>query len=87
MFRVLFDPKYVHKTNSSLVQCGLNGNSSSDAKVPAKSSQSGVFLASFPNLFGLAVYSPLIDDQQVSVRGLLFLKAVLDRYPSLNVAN
>ncbi|CAG0882589.1 unnamed protein product [Darwinula stevensoni] len=42
--------------------------------LPAKSGTSGVIMVAVPNVMGLCVYSPLLDNHRNSVRGLQFCK-------------
>lgn len=48
--------------------------------IPAKSSVSGIVIAVVPNLMGIAVWSPRLDECGNSVRGVEFLKRLIDRY-------
>jgi len=48
--------------------------------VPAKSAVSGVVFAVVPNLMGIAVWSPRLDACGNSVRGVEFLKRLVDRF-------
>ena len=48
--------------------------------IPAKSGVSGGLIAVVPGKMGIAVYSPLIDEQGHSVRAVKFLKELARKY-------
>jgi len=67
------DNRYVHKVLSVMGSCGMydySGNWLYRVGMPAKSGVGGGILAVLPGQFGLAVFSPLLDERGNSVRGL-----------------
>ncbi len=50
------------------------------AGLPAKTGVSGGMFCVVPNLMGIAIYSPLIDQYGHPVRGVEFMKLIVARY-------
>lgn len=48
--------------------------------IPAKSSVSGVVLAIIPNVLSITVWSPRLDECGNSVRGVAFLRELVERF-------
>ena len=61
-----------------------SGRWSSDIGLPAKSGVSGLLLVVVPNLCGVCVFSPRLDNIGNSVRGIAFMRQLCQRY-SLHV--
>ena len=69
----VFDPQYVRDVLSVMNSCGMYdyaGEWSYEVGMPAKSGVSGCIIAVIPGQIGVAVYSPPIDPQGNSVRGI-----------------
>lgn len=66
-------PAHVEKVLSVMATCGMydaSGNWIFEVGMPAKSGVGGGILAVLPGQFGLGVFSPRLDDQGNSVRGV-----------------
>jgi len=73
-----------------MYSCGMydySGEFAFSVGIPAKSSVSGVVLAVIPNVMGIAVWSPRLDECGNSVRGVEFLKGVVSRFNFHNYDN
>ena len=69
----VFDPHYVRDVLSVMNSCGMYnyaGQWSYEVGMPAKSGVSGCIMAVIPGQVGVAVYSPPLDAQGNSVRGI-----------------
>ena len=69
----VFDPHYVRDVLSVMNSCGMYnyaGQWSYEVGMPAKSGVSGCIMAVIPGQVGVAVYSPPLDPQGNSVRGI-----------------
>jgi glutaminase len=51
-----------------------------DVGVPAKSGMSGGLLLVVPNICGIAIWSPRVQEHANSVRGVEFAKELVKRY-------
>ncbi|MGI9224329.1 MAG: glutaminase A [Woeseiaceae bacterium] len=79
----VFAEETVKNTLSMMYSCGMydySGEFAFTVGVPAKSAVSGVVFAVVPNLMGIAVWSPRLDACGNSVRGVEFLKRLVDRF-------
>ncbi len=71
--------RYVPKILSVMASCGMYDYSGAwiyDVGMPAKSGVGGGIIAVLPSQFGLAVYSPRLDERGNSVRGIAVCQAV-----------
>ena len=69
----VFDPHYVRDMLSVMNSCGMYnyaGQWSYEVGMPAKSGVSGCIMAVIPGQVGIGVYSPPLDAQGNSVRGI-----------------
>jgi glutaminase len=65
-----------------MYMCGLNNGTGEfvyEAGIPAKSGISGAIVAAVPGRFGIAVWSPRVDANGNSVRGMAFLSQLSQR--------
>ena len=79
----VFAEETVKNTLSMMYSCGMydySGEFAFSVGIPAKSSVSGVVFAVVPNLLGIAVWSPRLDECGNSVRGVEFLKHLVERF-------
>lgn len=79
----VFNPETVKNCLSLMSSCGLydfSGEYAFTVGIPAKSSVSGAIMLVVPNVLGLCIYSPPLDEYGNSVKGVAFSKALVDRY-------
>jgi glutaminase len=79
----VFGEETVKNCLSMMYSCGMydySGEFAFTVGIPAKSSVSGVILAVVPNVMGIAVWSPRLDECGNSVRGVAFLKELVSRF-------
>lgn len=72
-----FDSKHVQK----IIPLLINGHEG--VGVPATSGKSGVFMIVIPKVAGICIYSPRVNDNGLSVRGLDFSKAMVSKFTQL----
>ncbi|MEM1291214.1 MAG: glutaminase A [Cyanobacteria bacterium P01_H01_bin.162] len=79
----VLQPQYVRDILSVMYTCGMYnfaGEWAFRVGLPAKSGVSGGLMAVVPNQAGIAVYSPLLDSNGNSVRGLKVFEALSQEY-------
>jgi len=79
----VFSEETVKNALSMMYSCGMyeySGEFAFTVGIPAKSGVSGVVLAVVPNVLGIAVWSPRLDDCGNSVRGVAFLKKLISEF-------
>jgi glutaminase len=77
------DRRYIQDILSVMLSCGMYDSSGSwiyEVGLPAKSGVSGAVLAVVPGRMGIAVYSPPLDPQGNSVRGVKVCQALSREY-------
>ncbi|NJL87202.1 MAG: glutaminase A [Leptolyngbyaceae cyanobacterium SM1_1_3] len=77
------NPDYVRDILSVMYTCGMYnfaGEWAYRVGIPAKSGVSGGILAVVPNQAGIAVFSPLLDKNGNSIRGLRVFEALSQKY-------
>lgn len=81
--RSALDPANVRRVLSVMSSCGMYDASGAwlyDVGMPAKSGVGGGVLAVLPGQFGLAVFSPRLDEHGNSVRGIGLVKAFSEEF-------
>lgn len=81
--RRIFEPDIVKNALSLMSSCGLydfSGEFAFSVGLPAKSGVSGAILVVIPNVMGICVWSPRIDQIGNSVRGVEFCKELVARF-------
>lgn len=77
----VFNNNNVKNILSLIYSCGMydySGEWAYIVGIPAKSGVSGIIFAVIPNVMGIAVYSPPLDDNGNSVRGIDFFKKFVE---------
>lgn len=79
----VFKPLTVQSCLSLMTSCGMydySGEWAFRVGLPAKSGVSGAVIIVVPNVMGICVWSPRLDDCGNSVRGVKFAKELVDRF-------
>ncbi len=79
----VFQPGHVKNCLSLMLSCGMydfSGEFAFTVGIPAKSGVSGAIMLAIPNLGGITVWSPLLDELGNSVRGVEFCKRLVSRF-------
>lgn len=79
----VFDPHYVRDVLSVMNSCGMYnyaGQWSYEVGMPAKSGVSGGIIAVIPGQVGIGVYSPPLDEQGNSVRGIKVCQEISNEF-------
>jgi glutaminase len=86
----VFDEETIKNCLSMMYSCGMyeySGEFAFTVGIPAKSGVSGAILAVIPNVMGIAVWSPSLDEQGNSVRGVEFLQKLVQTFNFHNYDN
>ncbi|VVU95304.1 Glutaminase [seawater metagenome] len=79
----VFSSENVKNVLSLMSSCGMydySGEWAYTIGIPAKSGVSGIIMGVIPNVMGIAVYSPKLDELGNSVRGINFFKKLVGMY-------
>lgn len=79
----VFRPDHVKHCLSLMLSCGMydfSGEFAFAVGVPAKSGVSGAILLVVPNVCGMAIWSPRLDELGNSVRGVEFSKRLVNKF-------
>ena len=79
----IFKPRTVKNCLSLMYSSGMEGYNSNFAFIvglPAKSGVSGAIMLVVPNVMGICIWSPKIDQNGISVRGLDFCKKFIEKF-------
>jgi len=79
----VFDHDAVQRCLSLMYSCGMydfSGEWAFSVGLPAKSGVSGVTMVIVPNIMGVCIWSPLLDENGNSVRGIEFCKQLIEKY-------
>ncbi len=80
----IFSNTIVKNALSLMSSCGMydySGEWAYTIGIPAKSGVSGIIMGIIPNVMGVAVYSPRLDDLGNSSKGIEFFKILTKLYP------
>lgn len=80
----VFSPDIVKNALSLMSSCGMydySGEWAYKIGIPAKSGVSGIIMGIIPNVMGIAVFSPKLDEIGNSSRGIEFFKHLTAKYP------
>ena len=77
------EPRIIEHVLTVMATCGMydfSGEWLLRAGLPAKSGVSGGLLAVSPSLFGIGLFSPLLDERGNSIRGMDACRELADRF-------
>lgn len=80
---VIFKSSTVQNCLSLMLSCGMydfSGEFAFKIGLPAKSGVSGALMLVIPNVMGISIWSPRLDDVGNSVRGVEFCKRLVERF-------
>lgn len=81
--KVIFKPDTVQNCLSLMLSCGMydfSGEFAFKIGLPAKSGVSGALMLVIPNLMGISIWSPRLDEVGNTVRGVEFCKRLVERF-------
>lgn len=79
----VFEPETVKNCLSMMYSCGMydySGEFAFSIGIPAKSGVSGAIWLVIPNVMGISIYAPRLDDNGNSIKGIAFAKELIKRY-------
>lgn len=79
----IFSPTTIRNCLSLMHSCGMydfSGEYAFSVGLPAKSGVSGALVIAIPNVGGFAIFSPRLDKNHNSVRGVEFSKRLVERF-------
>mmetsp|Transcript_21146 Transcript_21146/g.55024 ORF Transcript_21146/g.55024 Transcript_21146/m.55024 type:complete len:632 (-) Transcript_21146:203-2098(-) len=79
----VFAPEVTRAALSLMLSCGMydsSGEWSFDIGLPAKTSISGVLMMIVPNVMGICIYSPALDDKKLPLKGVALTKRLVDSF-------
>ncbi|MED7788486.1 glutaminase A [Francisella sp. 19X1-34] len=79
----VFSPTTVRNCLSMMYSCGMydfSGEYAFSVGLPAKSGVSGALVIAIPNVGGFAIFSPRLDSNHNSARGVEFSKRLVDKF-------
>ncbi len=79
----VFNPKTIQNCLSLMYSCGMydfSGEFSFKIGLPAKSGVSGALMVVIPQVMGICIWSPRLDEHGNSVRGVEFCRKLVEHY-------
>jgi len=79
----IFSPTTIRNSLSMMYSCGMydfSGEYAFSVGLPAKSGVSGALVIAIPNVGGFAIFSPRLDNNHNSVRGVEFSRRLVDKF-------
>lgn len=79
----IFSPTTIRNCLSMMYSCGMydfSGEYAFSVGLPAKSGVSGALAIAIPNVGGFAIFSPRLDPNHNSVRGVEFSKRLIEKF-------
>ncbi len=79
----IFSPTTIRNSLSMMYSCGMydfSGEYAFSVGLPAKSGVSGALVIAIPNVGGFAIFSPPLDNNQNSVRGVEFSRRLVEKF-------
>ena len=79
----IFSPTTIRNSLSMMYSCGMydfSGEYAFSVGLPAKSGVSGALVIAIPNVGGFAIFSPRLDNNHNSVRGVEFSRRLVEKF-------